>query len=61
MINMILRAFDGSLVEVKRTDYKDDTQYYDTIKNIVFGKKQHSKSNSFTSKAVDIIRKKPYK
>ena len=58
---MILRAFDGSLVEIKRTEYKDDTEYYETIKSIVFGKKQQSKSNSFTSKAVDIIRKRPYK
>lgn len=58
---MILRAFDGSLVEIKRTEYKDDTEYYEMIKSIVFGKKQQSKSNSFTSKAVDIIRKRPYK
>lgn len=58
---MILRAFDGSLVEVKRSNYKDDSEYYDTIMNIVFGKKQQHKASSFTSKAVDIIRKIPYK
>ena len=60
---MILRAFDGSLVEIKRTDYKDDIEYYETIMTIIFGKKQkhQSKSKSFTSKAIDIIRKRPYK
>lgn len=60
---MILRAFDGSLVEIKRSKYKDDKEYYETIMNVVLGKRQQSKSKSisFTSKAVDIIRKIPYK
>ena len=58
---MILRAFDGSLVEVKRADYKDDTEYYETIMSIVLGKKQQPKASSFTNKAIDIIRKRPYK
>jgi hypothetical protein len=58
---MILRAFDGSLVEIKRSKYKDDKEYYETIMNVVLGKRQQSKSISFTSKAVDIIRKIPYK
>jgi len=58
---MILRAFDGSIVEVKRSDYKDDKDYYEFIMSIVLGKKQQSKASSFTNKAVDIIRKRPYK
>jgi hypothetical protein len=58
---MILRAFNGSLVEIKRSEYKDDKEYYETIMNVVLGKRQQSKSISFTSKAVDIIRKIPYK
>jgi hypothetical protein len=58
---MILRAFDGSLVEIKRSEYKDDKQYYETIMIVVLGKRQQLTSNLFTSKAVDIIRKIPYK
>ena len=58
---MILRAFDGSIVEVKRSDYKNDKDYYETIMSIVLGKKQQIKVSSFTNKAVDIIRKRPYK
>lgn len=58
---MILRAFDGSIVEVKRPDYKNDKEYYETIMRIVLGKKQQIKAFSFTNKAVDIIRKRPYK
>lgn len=58
---MILRALDGSIVEIKRSEYKDDKHYYEVIMNVVLGKRQQSKSVSFTSKAVDIIRKRPYK
>ena len=58
---MILRAFDGSIVEVKRSNYKNDKDYYETIMSIVLGKKQQIKASSFTNKAVDIIRKRPYK
>lgn len=58
---MILRAFDGSLVEIKRSEYKDDKEYYETIMNVVLGKRQQPKPIPFTSKAVDIIRKRPYK
>ena len=58
---MIVRAFDGSLVEIKRADYKDDNEYYETIINVSFGKKTALKKTSFTDKAVDIIKKRPYK
>jgi hypothetical protein len=58
---MILRAFDGSIVEIRRSEYKDDKEYYETVMNVVLGKRQQSKPISFTSKAVDIIRKRPYK
>lgn len=58
---MILRAFDGSIVEVKRSDYKDDKEYYEIIMNIVIRKKHQFKASSFTNKAVDIIKKIPYK
>jgi hypothetical protein len=58
---MIIRAIDGSLVEVKRSDYKDDKEYYETIANVALGKRFGSKQVTFTDKAANIIRKRPYK
>jgi hypothetical protein len=58
---MIIRSIDGSLVEVKRSDYKDDKEYYETIANVSLGKRFCFKQDTFTNKAVDIIRKRPYK
>ena len=57
---MILRALDGSLVEIKRSDYKDDKDYYNTIANVVLGRRFSPKQTTFTTKAVDIIKKIPY-
>ena len=58
---MIVRAFDGSLVEIKRADYKNDIEYYETIISVSCGKKSSFKKTMFTDKAVNIIKKRPYK
>lgn len=58
---MIVRASDGSIVEVKRADYKDDGEYYSTIMTIVTGRRPTVRSTSFIDKAADIIKRRPYK
>tara|TARA_Y100000287_G_C14230647_1_gene361601 strand:+ start:3152 stop:3328 length:177 start_codon:yes stop_codon:yes gene_type:complete len=57
---MIVRALDGSIVEVKRSDYKDDKDYYETIVNVALGKRFGTNKAVFTDKVVNIIKKRPY-
>ena len=57
---MIVRALDGSIVEVKRSDYKDDKDYYETIVKVALGKRFGTNKTIFADKVVNIIKKRPY-
>lgn len=54
---MLIRTFDNRLVEIKKCDYSNDTEYYTDLVYYLFNVR-FSKENNTLEKLTSLVRKK---